>query len=176
MGRLLEAYLADTDAAYFFSAGNNGPGRGSMNRGLLSFLWRSGGRVPRAVAVSNHFRFTGAHRWSGHLLFARSGARRCQRPFVISPLAGMAASTVDGGIQPFSGTSSATPALAGFSARLAGQIRADGLPFKRNWLRQALAESARPLDGVAFVDQGYGLPGSYRPWRPIAAWQAPRAT
>ncbi len=159
MGRLLEAYLADTDAAYFFSAGNNGPGRGSMNRGLL---YPSFGVVVGAYLepLLSQTTFGSPVPIGGVVTYSSRGPGPdgASGPFVISPLAGMAASTVDGGIQPFSGTSSATPALAGFSARLAGQIRADGLPFKRNWLRQALAESARPLDGVAFVDQGYGLP------------------
>lgn len=160
MGRFLTGLLNQTDAIFFFSAGNNGPGRGSMNRALLypadgiavgAYLdpllaqTTFGSSTPYGGVVSYSSRGPGADGASG--------------PLLLSPLAGITVYPGEfGGYAPFSGTSSATPALSGFTARLISQIRAEGMPVKRAWLRQALIYSAQPLTDFQFIDQGYGIP------------------
>src|SRR5262249_49409546 len=68
----------------------------------------------------------------------------------------------DSGFFPFSGTSSATPAMAGFAARILSQARADGLKVDRDVLRTAVIESAVQQLDVPFIDQGYGIPNLLR--------------
>ena len=159
MRRVLEAALGPTAALYFFSAGNNGPGRSSMNRALLypsfgvavaAYLdpllsqTTFGGALPLGGVVSYSSRGPGYDGASGALL--------------LSPLAGIVASTPSAGFAAFSGTSSATPALAGFSARVLSQIRAENLRFSRDLFRRALIDGATPLDDVPWIDQGHGIP------------------
>lgn len=159
MGRLYEALLKDTGAIYFFSAGNNGPGRGSMNRALIypsfsipvaAYLnpllsqTTFGSAIPVGGVVTYSSRGPGVDGGAGALL--------------LSPLAGIVASTADAGFGPFSGTSSATPAVAGFAARLLSQIKQEALPLRRDLLKLSLLQSGRPVAHASFVDQGYGLP------------------
>ena len=163
MGRYLTALLGKTNALYFFSAGNNGPGRGSMNRSLLypSFGIPVGAYLTPEMAQAT---FGSALPIGGVVTYSSRGpgVDGGSGPLVISPLAGIVASTPDSGFGPFSGTSSATPALAGFAARVVSQIKAEGLAFTRDQFRQALVESAKPIAGFAFVDQGHGLPNLTR--------------
>jgi len=164
MSRMMSAVLNQTQAVFHFSAGNNGPGRGSMNRALLypkdaiivgAYLdpllaqTTFGSSVPYGGVVSYSSRGPSPDGGLGAL--------------ILGPLAGMVPSTADAGYRPFSGTSSATPAIAGLTARLISQLKQEGLPVKREWIRRALMLSARPLSGVAAVDQGWGLP-----WLPSA--------
>jgi subtilisin family serine protease/ribosome modulation factor len=159
MNRVLESALRDTPALYFFSAGNNGPGRGSMNRALLYpsmgipvGAWLNGrmsqtvfgSPTPMPGVVSYSSRGPGPDGFGGALL--------------LSPLAAMAAGPAGDGVKAFSGTSSATPALTGFAARIVSQIRAEGLPWSRDLLRQSLIEGAVPVEGAPFIDQGFGIP------------------
>jgi hypothetical protein len=159
MGRYLEALLVDTRALYLFSAGNNGPGRGSMNRAGVypSFGMPVGAYLTPEQAQST---FGSALPIGGVVTYSSRGPGLDggAGPLVISPLAGIVAGTADEGFGPFSGTSSATPALAGFAARVLSQVRAEGLPWDRDALHRAIVASAVALDDVAFVDQGHGLP------------------
>ncbi len=158
MGRVLTSALDSTGALYFFSAGNNGPGRGSMNRALLypSFAIPVGAYLTAEMAQST---FGSALGYGGVVSYSSRGPGLdgASGPLVMSPLAGIVASTSDGGFGPFSGTSSATPAMSGFAARVLSQVRAEGLTYSRDLFRQAILDSARPLEGVPFVDQGYGV-------------------
>lgn len=159
LGRFLESYLSPTTSLFFFSAGNNGPGRGSMNRGLVypSFGLAVGAYLAPELSQTV---FGSAVPVGGVVTYSSRGPGPdgASGPFVISPLASMADSTPTTGLQRFSGTSSATPALAGAAARLLSRIKAEGLPFQRLALKEALARGARPLEGVPFIDQGFGLP------------------
>lgn len=167
MARVLERALGDTKALYFFSAGNNGPGRGSMNRGLI---------YPSLALVVGAYLDPGASQtvfgssvpWGGVVGYSSRGPGPDGNsgPMVISPLAGMVASTADAGFRSFSGTSSATPALAGFTARLISHIRAMTHEdrFDRQALKAAILQSAEALPDVAYVDQGYGVPKLSKAW------------
>ncbi|MBL7717183.1 MAG: S8 family serine peptidase [Bdellovibrionales bacterium] len=160
MGRFLTAMLNQTDAIYFFSAGNNGPGRGSMNRALLypADSIQVGAYLDPLLAQTT---FGSSTPYGGVVSYSSRGpgADGSSGPLLLSPLAGITVYPGETmGYGPFSGTSSATPALSGFTARLISQIRAEGLPVKRTWLRQALISSAVPISGFHFIDQGYGVP------------------
>lgn len=163
MGRAMNRILGLTDALYFFSAGNNGPGRTSMNRGLLypSFGVAVGAFLNGRMAQST---FGSAAPIEGVVTYSSRGpgVDGATSAMIISPLAGMYVGPADRGINPFSGTSSATPAMSGFAARVLSQIYAEGLPWNRKMFREALFQSAKPLPNVAFVDQGYGLPNLTR--------------
>lgn len=159
MGRLMEAALSNIDALFFFSAGNNGPGIGSMNRALLypSFgipvaAYLSGRLAQTTFGSAEPMPAVAPYSSVGPGIDGGSGA------LLLSPLAGMTTSTSDGGYQPFSGTSSATPALAGFAARLVSRIQQEGLAWDRAVFRESLIRSAVPLAQVPFISQGYGIP------------------
>lgn len=159
MSRVLEAALKGTRALYFFSAGNNGPGRGSMNRSLIYpsmgipvAAWLNarmsqtvfGSSTPHGGVVSYSSRGPAPDGYAGALL--------------LSPLAAMAVGPAGDGVRAFSGTSSATPALAGLAARVLSQIRAEGLPWSRDLLKKSLMAAAKPVEHTPFIDQGFGIP------------------
>lgn len=159
MNRVLESALKDTAALYFFSAGNNGPGRGSMNRALIYpsmgipvGAWLNGrmsqtvfgSTTPLPGVVSYSSRGPGPDGFGGALL--------------LSPLAAMAAGPAGDGVRSFSGTSSATPALTGLAARVLSQIRSEGLSWSRDRLKQSLVEGAVSVESTPFIDQGFGIP------------------
>lgn len=159
MGRVLESTLRSTDALYFFSAGNNGPGRGSMNRALLypSFS------IPVAAYLNPEMSqtvFGSAIPIGGVVTYSSRGPAvdGGAGALALSPLAGIAAEPASSGFGPFSGTSSATPALAGFAARVLSQVKAANLKVSRDVLRAAILQSAVALEDEPFVDQGYGIP------------------
>ena len=165
MGRLLDSLLGATPALYFFSAGNNGPGIGTMNRGLiyprlgLSVAAFLNGRMAQST-------FGSALPWEGVVTYSSrgpglDGATSAQ---ILSPLAGIVPSTADKGFGPFSGTSSATPAMSGFAARLSSAILSQGLKWDRDLLRTAILNSAKPLPGVSRIDQGAGIPQLIPAW------------
>ncbi len=144
-----------------FSAGNNGPGLGSFNRGLMypDSALVAGAYVSKKLDEYVHG-VTGLPE-EGRVVFyssrgpAPDGGRA---PTVISPLASLTHSTVGEGYQAFNGTSSASPALAGLAAVLISAIKQDGLAFDAFALAQAIRQSGRRLPRIPFIDQGYGLP------------------
>lgn len=159
MGRFLEEALRHTSAVYLFSAGNNGPGVGSMNRALLypSFgipvaAFLNGTMAQSTFGSAVPMGIVAPYSSVGPGLDGASGA------VVLSPLAGIVPSTADDGFRPFSGTSSATPAMAGFVARLISELRAEKLPVDRAKIRASLVAGAEPIAGAAFIEQGYGIP------------------
>ena len=159
MKRYLDAVLKDTKALYFFSGGNNGPGRGSMNRkGLYpTHSVVSGAYLNAAMSQSV---FGSAIPWGGVVTYSSRGpGPDGSIPVdVLSPLAATTASTADGGFRDFSGTSSASPAMAGFSSLLLSGIRQAGLEFDREVLKKSIIESAVALKDTPAIDQGAGLP------------------
>lgn len=144
-----------------FSAGNNGPGLGSFNRGLMypESALVAGAFVSKELDEYVHG-VTGLPE-EGRVVFyssrgpAPDGGRS---PTVISPLASLTHSTVGQGYQAFNGTSSASPALAGFAAVLVSAIKQEGLAVDPLAVTHAIRASATRLPEVAFIDQGFGLP------------------
>ena len=163
MRRYLDAVLKDMKAAYFFSGGNNGPGRGSMNRrGLYpAFSIVSGAYLNAAMSQSV---FGSAMPWGGVVTYSSRGPGADGRiPVdIVSPLAAVTASTADAGFRDFSGTSSASPAMAGFATLLISGVRQAGLEFDREMLKKSILESATLLKDTPAIDQGAGLPNLTR--------------
>jgi subtilisin family serine protease len=159
MQRLLESTLQSTNALYFFSAGNNGPGRASMNRAQI---YPSMGIAVGAYIGDDHAQnnYGSSLPLQGVVSYSSRGPSIDGGPgaLLLSPLAFTMTSIPSQGFRSFSGTSSAAPALAGVAALIASQIQAEGLEFNRDILKRALIQSALPLHDTPFIDQGYGIP------------------
>ena len=159
MKRYLDAVLKDTPALYFFSGGNNGPGRGSMNRkGLYPTQSVVSGAYLNAKMSQSVF--GSALPWGGVVTYSSRGpGPDGSIPVdVISPLAATTTSTADGGFRDFSGTSSASPAMAGFASLLISAVKQESLPVDKMLVRKAIIDSAKMLASEPAIDQGAGLP------------------
>lgn len=144
-----------------FAAGNYGPGLGSFNAGLI---------YPKDSLVVGAFmsRDLGEYVYGlpnlpdpGRVIYYSNrgpAPDRGSAPTLIGPLASISHSTPGKGYRSFGGTSSATPALAGLAAVLISAIQQKGWPFDHKALIHALRQSAKPLENVAFIEQGAGLP------------------
>lgn len=144
-----------------FSAGNNGPGLGSMNRRPVypQEALVNGAFVSRELDEYVHG-VTGLPP-EGRVVFYSSRGPSSDRgagPMVISPLASLAHANPELGYWAFSGTSSASPAAAGLAAVLLSAVKEMGWKKDALALVHAIRMSGQPLPNVPFVDQGYGLP------------------
>lgn len=144
-----------------FSAGNNGPGLGSFNRGLL-YPERSlvaGAFVSKDLNEYVHG-VTGLPDPGRVVSYSSRGPAPDggSTPTVISPLASISYATANEGYRAFSGTSSASPALAGMATVMLSAIKELELGIDVGSIVAAIRLSAVPLENVPFVDQGAGLP------------------
>ena len=161
MSKALESLIEQYNVLLVFSAGNNGPGLGSMNRSLI---------YPKNSLVAGAFiskeMDSLVHGASGvddqgQVVYYSSvgpGADFGMGPTVISPLASITHSDSQSPTRSFSGTSSAAPALAGFSAVLMSAVKQKNLPIDIEALVAAVKYSGAPLKNTPFVFQGFGLP------------------
>jgi subtilisin family serine protease len=78
-------------------------------------------------------------------------------PRLAAPGVGILSARLGGGVASKSGTSMATPHVAGVAALWAQKILQDGHPVTASQLVLRLERSARQLDGLAFEDVGIGL-------------------
>lgn len=144
-----------------FSAGNNGPGLGSFNRGLIypASALVAGAFVSRDLDEYVHG-VTGLPEPGRVVYYSSRGPAPDfgTAPVVISPLASVTHDSPQGGFGAFSGTSSASPALAGLATVLISAIKAEQLPYEAAAVVAAIRQSAVPLEGVPYIDQGAGLP------------------
>ena len=161
MSKALDALIKKYNVVLVFSAGNNGPGLGSMNRSLIypknSLV--AGAYISKEMDALVHGA-TGIDD-QGQVVYYSSlgpGADYGQGPSVISPLASITHSDAASSTRSFSGTSSAAPALAGFTAVLMSAISQENLPLKVDAIVAAVKMSAKPLKNTPFVFQGTGLP------------------
>lgn len=148
-----------------FSAGNNGPGLGSLNRRLI---------YPDNVLVAGAFVSQDLDEYvhgvtglpaDGRVVWYSSrgpGPLGGDGPTVISPLASLAHSNPQSGFMPFSGTSSASPALAGLATVLISSVKQLGLNYDASAIVHAIRMSGQPISTSAYIDQGYGLPNINR--------------
>jgi hypothetical protein len=144
-----------------FSAGNNGPGLNSLNRRSIypDNVLVAGAYVSRELDEYVHG-VTGLPD-PGRVIYYSSrgpGPDGGGGPLLISPLSSLTHASPENGFQAFSGTSSASPALAGAAIVLISGLKQLGLPIDAETVVHALRLSGQPLEGTAFVDQGYGLP------------------
>lgn len=161
MQKALQQITQKHNMVISFSAGNNGPGLGSLNRRaiyppdtlvagayvgqkLYEYIHGVRGLPPEGRVVSYSSRGPGP--------LAAFG------PSLISPLASLSHGAAGDGYRAFSGTSSASPALAGLATVLISALRQTNLPVYADHVVNALRLSGQPLTDVPFVEQGYGLP------------------
>jgi subtilisin family serine protease len=161
MSKATEALVKKYNIVLSFSAGNNGPGLGSLNRKVI---------YPDSVLVAGAFvsKELDERVWGvtglpeeGRVIFYSSrgpGPLGDHGPTMISPLSSLTHSSPSEGFRAFNGTSSASPALAGAATVLISAIKAEGLKVDAATVVSALRLSGKRLIGEPFVAQGYGLP------------------
>lgn len=156
MDTLVNAFLlAHPEVVFAISAGNDGPGSGTMGLPASADLALAVGSVYPGVFAPFQF---GAESpdvlgwWS-----SRGGA--LDKPDLVTP--GLAYSTVPAwntGEEIKLGTSMSAPQAAGMAALLVSAMAAEGRAVGGVEIAQALRATARRLAGEAPADQGYGVP------------------
>jgi subtilisin family serine protease len=161
MSKATDALVKKYNIVLSFSAGNNGPGLGSLNRKVI---------YPESVMVAGAFvsKELDERVWGvtglpeeGRVIYYSSrgpGPLGDHGPTMISPLSSLTHSSPSEGFRAFNGTSSASPALAGAATVLISAIKAEGLKVDAASVVSALRLSGKRLLGEPFVAQGYGLP------------------
>ena len=159
MNKALEEIITKHNMVVSFSAGNNGPGLGSLNRrGIYpSSALIAGAYVSKELDEYVHG-VTGLPEEGRVIYYSSRGPGLGAGPTLISPLSSLTNSTPDGGHRAFSGTSSASPALAGAAAALISAVEQEGLEFDAPTLVHALRLSGKRLKAEPFIFQGNGLP------------------
>ncbi|MCB0385366.1 MAG: S8 family serine peptidase, partial [Bdellovibrionales bacterium] len=161
MAEAISALVKKYNFVISFSAGNNGPGLNSLNRRSIypDNVLVAGAFVSRDLDAHVHG-VTGLPE-PGRVIYYSSrgpGPDGGGGPLLISPLSSLTHGAPENTFQAFSGTSSASPALAGAAAVLISAVKQEGMAVDAETIVHALRLSGQSLDGVAFVDQGYGLP------------------
>lgn len=160
MAKALAAIIEKHNIVVSFSAGNNGPGLGSLNRRLI---------YPPSVMVAGAYvsKELDERVWGttgipedGRVVYysSRGPGAGGVGPSMISPLSSLTHSSSDAGYRAFNGTSSASPALAGAAAVLISAIKQQNLQVHAATVVQALRLSSRQIKNEPFISQGYGLP------------------
>ncbi|SMF06682.1 S8 family serine peptidase [Pseudobacteriovorax antillogorgiicola] len=161
MSEAIDRIVTRYNMVVSFSAGNNGPGLGSMNRALIypRSVLATGAFSSKELAENVHG-ITGLPEQGRVIRYSSRGPAvdGGSGPHVIAPLSSITHSTKGSGFRGFSGTSSASPAAAGFAAVLISHVKKLGLEFDASSIVAAVRQSARPIADSPFVEQGYGLP------------------
>lgn len=160
MSRALAQIIEKHNIVVSFSAGNNGPGLGSLNRRLIypSSSLVAGAYVPKELD-ERVWGVTGLPE-DGRVVYysSRGPGAGGAGPTVISPLSSLTHSSPNEGYRAFNGTSSASPALAGAATVLISAIKQTGLKVNAATVVAALRLSGKRIANEPFVSQGYGLP------------------
>jgi len=151
------------------SAGNEGPGLSTIGIPAgAQHVIAVGSYFTRELATNLRGRDIGADR----VVYYSSRGGELDRPDVVAP--GLAYSTIarwdDRPVK--SGTSMASPEVAGAAAVLLSAARASGLSPTWDDVRRALWTSAIPVDGYGPLDQGAGLvqvPGAWDALKALAS-------
>lgn len=165
MAQAIYELIKEYKTLIVFSAGNNGPGLGSLNRSSIYPLdvLVVGAYVTPELDAHVHG-VTGLPE-EGRVVYYSSrgpGANFGGGPSVISPLSSLTHSNPEDGFRGFSGTSSAAPALAGFGSVLISAIKQSGLELNISTLVNAIKLSGKRLPNIPYVEQGHGLPNIFR--------------
>ena len=155
----LEDIIKKHNMVISFSAGNNGPGLGSLNRRSIypESSLVAGAFVSKELDERVHG-VTGIPEEGRVIYYSSRGPGQGTGPTLISPLSTLTASTPDEGHRAFNGTSSASPALAGAATVLISAIKQEGLKVHAPSVVHALRLSGRRLKAEPFIFQGNGLP------------------
>lgn len=161
MRSAIENISNEYECLIVFSAGNNGPGLGSLNRSAIypHNSLRTGAYVGQKLDEYVHG-VTGLPD-EGRVIYYSSrgpGAMGGAGPSLISPLASLTHADIRNGFRGFSGTSSASPALAGFATVFKSAIIESGRQFNFESFVYAIKYSGRRIKNSPYVEQGYGLP------------------
>jgi len=159
--KAFEAITDKYNTILAFSAGNSGPGLGSISQGMVypnkSFI--TGAYVSKEL--DEHVHGTTGLPEEGRVVFYSSRGptpNAAQGPTLISPLSSLSHDSADTGYMAFSGTSSATPALAGLATVLLSAIKQEALPVDTTAVVNAIRMSGRRLTNAYYIEQGWGLP------------------
>ena len=160
MAQALDAIVKKHNVILCFSAGNNGPGLGSLNRRLIypASTLVAGAYLSKELDERVHG-VTGLPE-EGRMVYYSSlgpGASGAG-PLLVAPLSNLTYASPDDGMRAFSGTSSASPALAGAATVLVSAILQEDLPYDAATVVNALRLSGKQIKGEPFIAQGYGLP------------------
>jgi hypothetical protein len=143
------------------SGGNNGPGLSSLNRRAIypPDTLIAGAFVGKSLYEYVHG-VTGLPKQGRVVSYSSRGPGPFGEmgPTVLSPLASLTHAAPGEGFRAFSGTSSASPALAGLASNVISKIRMLNLPVSAPLVVHAIRMSGKPLVDVPFVEQGTGLP------------------
>lgn len=160
MAQAIKELVTKYNMVISFSAGNNGPGLGSMNRYFMysSSVLVAGAYVSKELDERVHG-VTGLPE-EGRVVYYSSRGPGAQGlgPLLISPLSSLTHSSSNEGYSAFSGTSSASPALAGAATVLISALKQAGLKVDAPTVVHALRLSGKQLKNEPFVAQGFGLP------------------
>lgn len=160
MAKALATIIEKHNIVISFSAGNNGPGLGSLNRRAMypSSVLVAGAHVPKELD-ERVWGVTGLPE-DGRVVYysSRGPGAGGTGPTLIAPLASLTHSSPNLGYRAFNGTSSASPALAGAATVLVSAIKQAGLKMHAATVVHALRLSGRQIKNEPFVSQGYGLP------------------
>lgn len=159
MNKALSEIVKKHNLVVSFSAGNNGPGLGSLNRrGIYpDSVLVAGAYISKELDEHVHG-VTGIPDEGRVVYYSSRGPGLGTGPLLISPLSSLTNGTPDRGHLAFNGTSSASPALAGAAALLISALKQNGLPVDAETVVQALRQSGKQLYNEPFIFQGYGLP------------------
>jgi subtilisin family serine protease len=177
MEKALNQIIEKHNMVISFSAGNNGPGLGSLNRRSIypASSLVAGAFVSKELDEYVHG-VTGLPEEGRVVFYSSRGPGQGIGPTLISPLSSLTNSTPDEGHRAFSGTSSAAPALAGAAAVLISAIKQEGLKYDAATVVHALRLSGKRLQAEPFIFQGMGLPQVARAlelYRRLISGQAP---
>ena len=159
MRKALDEIIKKHNMVISFSAGNNGPGLGSLNRRSIypENALVAGAFVSKELDEKVHG-VTGIPDEGRVIYYSSRGPGQGAGPTLISPLSSLTNSSADSGHMAFNGTSSAAPALAGAAAVLISAIKQEGLKVDAPTVVHALRLSGKRLEAEPFVFQGNGLP------------------
>lgn len=159
MNKALDEIIKKHNMVVSFSAGNNGPGLGSLNRRAIypenSLV--AGAYISKELDERVHG-VTGIPEEGRVVYYSSRGPGLGIGPTVISPLSSLTNSSPDEGHMAFNGTSSASPALAGAATVLISAIKQEGLKVHAPSVVHALRLSGKRLQNEPFIFQGAGLP------------------
>lgn len=160
MNKALATIIEKHNIVISFSAGNNGPGLGSLNRRQIypTSALVAGAYVPKELD-ERVWGVTGLPE-EGRVVYysSRGPGAGGAGPTLISPLSSLTHSSPNEGYRAFNGTSSASPALAGAATVLISAIKQAGMKVNAATVVAALRLSGKQIKNEPFVAQGYGLP------------------